>query len=210
MIWFVLLVVAAVMGVVIYFAMKSHNKMVADGKIISRRTNFMESAEEFTLSAVYPAQVTEAVKAIDYAEMRTKMQGSNEQQLFKFTGSTWSAQLHKLRDNGTQVVYRFEFTNWKTHNGMPQDGLNMNKLTTAVEKIFLSLDPNTQVRTVPLEFNIAFVCIALLMIVVGYIGNKIVDKGSDAIRNKAVRKKNLGNPSEPESLADRFENGRKL
>ena len=52
---------------------------------------------------------------------------------------------------------------------------------------------------------IAFVCIALLMIVVGYIGNKIVDKGSDAIRNKAVR-----NPSEPEKLADRFEKGRKL
>ena len=153
MTWFVLLIVAAVMGVVIYFAMKSHNKMVADGKIISRRTNFMESAEEFTLSAVDPAQVTEAVKAIDYAEMRTKMQGSSEQQLFKFTGSTWSAQLHKLSDNDTQVVYRFEFTNWKTHNGMPQDGLNMNKLTTAVEKIFLSLDPNTQVRTVPLEFK---------------------------------------------------------
>ena len=148
--------------------------MVADGKIISRRTNFMENAEEFTLTVVEPERVTEAVKAIDYAEMRTKMQGSNEQQLFKFTGSTWSAQLHKLRDNGTQVVYRFEFTNWKTHNGMPQgtqvvyrfeftnwkthngmpqDGLNMNKLTTAVEKIFLSLDPNTQVRTVPLEFK---------------------------------------------------------
>ena len=57
---------------------------------------------------------------------------------------------------------------------------------------------------------IAFVCIALLMIVVGYIGNKIVDKGSDAIRNKAVRKKNFENPSEPEKRADRFEKGRKL
>lgn len=56
---------------------------------------------------------------------------------------------------------------------------------------------------------IAFVCIALLMIVVGFIGNKIVDKGSDAIRNKAVRKKNFENPSEPEKLADRFEKGRK-
>lgn len=59
-------------------------------------------------------------------------------------------------------------------------------------------------------FAVAFVCIALLMIVVGYIGNKIVDKGSDAIRNKAVRKKNSENPSEPENLADRFEKGRKL
>ena len=57
---------------------------------------------------------------------------------------------------------------------------------------------------------LAFVCISLLVVVVDFIGNKIVDKGLDAIRNKAVRKKNLGNPSEPESLADRFENGRKL
>lgn len=58
-------------------------------------------------------------------------------------------------------------------------------------------------------FAIFVVIIAVLMIVVGFIGNKIVDKGSDAIRNKAVRKKNFENPSEPESLADRFEKGRK-
>ena len=58
-------------------------------------------------------------------------------------------------------------------------------------------------------FAIFAVIIAVLMIVVGFIGNKIVDKGSDAIRNKAVRMKNLGNPSEPEKLADRFEKGRK-
>ena len=53
-------------------------------------------------------------------------------------------------------------------------------------------------------FAIFAVIIVVLMIVVGFIGNKIVDKGSDAIRNKAVRKKNFENPSEPESLADRF------
>lgn len=151
--WIFILFFVALMGFVFYFSLKSQKQLLADGKIIGRRIDFMESAEEFTLSAVDPAQVTEAVKAIDYAEMRTKMQGSNEQQLFKFTGSTWSAQLHKLRDNGTQVVYRFEFTSWKTHNGMPRDALSMNKLTTAVEKIFLSLDPNTQVRTVPLEIK---------------------------------------------------------
>ena len=57
---------------------------------------------------------------------------------------------------------------------------------------------------------LAFVCIGLLVVVVDFIGNKIVDKGLDAIRNKAVRKKNLENPSELESLADRFENGQKL
>ena len=46
--------------------------------------------------------------------------------------------------------------------------------------------------------------------IVGFVGNKIVDKSSDVIRNKAVRKKNFENPSEPENLADRFEKGRKL
>ena len=59
-------------------------------------------------------------------------------------------------------------------------------------------------------FAIFAVIIAVLMIVVGFIGNKIVDKGSDVIRNKTVRKKNFENPSEPGSLADRFEKGRKL
>ena len=59
-------------------------------------------------------------------------------------------------------------------------------------------------------FVIFAVCMAVLVIIVGFVGNKIVDKSSDVIRNKAVRKKNFENPSEPESLADRFEKGRKL
>lgn len=152
--WFVVLLISAVLiGGAVLIGLNINKKLVAEGKIISRRTNFMESAEEFTLSAVDPAKVTEAVKAMDYADMRTKMQGNSERQLFKFTGSGWTAQLHKLSDNGTQVVYRFEFTSWKTHNGMAGDALNMNKLITAVEKIFLGFDSNTQVRTVPLEFK---------------------------------------------------------
>ncbi len=137
----------------VYVGMKSHNKMVSEGKIISRRTNFMENAEIFTLTPVDPTRVTDAIRAIDYANMHTKMQGSNDQQLFKFSGSTWSAQLHKIDDTGSQVTYRFEFTNWKTHNGMPENGLDMNKLTTAIEKIFLGFDSSTQVQTVPLEFK---------------------------------------------------------
>lgn len=52
--------------------------------------------------------------------------------------------------------------------------------------------------------------IVVLIIGVGYIGNRIVDKSSDAIRNRAVRKKNAENPNKPENLADRFEKGRKL
>ncbi len=46
--------------------------------------------------------------------------------------------------------------------------------------------------------------IAVLVIGVGYIGNKVVDKGADAIRNKAVRKQNQEPPGKTENLADRY------
>ena len=48
--------------------------------------------------------------------------------------------------------------------------------------------------------------IAVLVIGVGYIGNKVVDKGADAIRNKAVRKQNQESPGKTENLADRYKN----
>lgn len=59
-------------------------------------------------------------------------------------------------------------------------------------------------------FFIAVVCMAVLMLVVGYIGNKVVDKTTDAVRNKAVRRKNAQQSNQTENLADRFEQGRKL
>lgn len=151
--WIAIIIGVLVLVVTICVGMKKHNKMVSSGEIISRRPDFMENAEEFTLSAVDPAAVTEAVKAMDYNAMHIGLKGSSERQNFEFTGSSWTAKLYKLSENGAQVIYRFEFTGWKTHNGMPQDGLNMNKLTTAVEKIFLGFDPNTQVREVPLELK---------------------------------------------------------
>lgn len=52
---------------------------------------------------------------------------------------------------------------------------------------------------------LAIVCVALLMLVVGYIGNKVVDKGSDAIRNAAVRRKKTEQPPKTESLAERYQ-----
>lgn len=59
-------------------------------------------------------------------------------------------------------------------------------------------------------FFIAVVCMAVLMLVVGYIGNKVVDKTSDAVRNRTVRKQRTQQTVQQENLADRFQKGRKL
>ena len=153
MVWVVVTLVAVLIFVVAYFSVKAHKQLLAEGKIISRSPDFMESAEEFILSQIEPAQITEAVRALDYSDLGVGMRGSGAQQVFQFTGQTWGAQLRRLADEDGRAVYRFQFTNWKTHNGMAQDALRMNKLATALEKLFLGLDPKAQVRTVPLEYH---------------------------------------------------------
>lgn len=50
----------------------------------------------------------------------------------------------------------------------------------------------------------------LLMLLVGWIGNKVVDKTSDAVHNRAVRRQTQEAPAKQESLAERLEKGRKL
>lgn len=52
--------------------------------------------------------------------------------------------------------------------------------------------------------------ITLLMIVVSWIGNKVVDRTSDAVRNRDVRKHNQNCSAKEERLAERLERGKKL
>lgn len=49
-----------------------------------------------------------------------------------------------------------------------------------------------------------FVVVGVIYLVVSYIGNKIVDKGGDAIENTLKRKKNAVNEEKTENLAERF------
>ena len=56
-------------------------------------------------------------------------------------------------------------------------------------------------------FAIFAVCMAVLVIIVGFVGNKIVDKSSDAVRNRMVKKRSMQKPSEPKKLSKRFEKG---
>lgn len=49
-----------------------------------------------------------------------------------------------------------------------------------------------------------FAVVGVIYLVVSYIGNKIVDKGGDAIENTLKRKKNVANEEKTENLAERF------
>ena len=153
MIWAILAVAAAVFGIVFYFSYKEHKKLVAAGEILSRATNFMEKGEEFTLSLPDSASVTEGIRNLPYEKMSVSVKGNSKDQFFRFQGTKWTAMLRRQSEESGISVYRFEFTGWKTSRGMAEDSLNMNRLQTAIEKMFLRLDPETTVREFPLELK---------------------------------------------------------
>ena len=49
-----------------------------------------------------------------------------------------------------------------------------------------------------------FIAVTIVVMVVGYFGNKIVDKGADAIHKREVEKYNIAHKNDSENLADRF------
>lgn len=151
--WVLILGSFAFLALLIYIAVKRNNKLIEEGKIIRRDFHFMEKAEEFTLKPVEPARVSEAVKAFDYNDIPASMKGSTEDQIYTFTGSSWGARLKRKEVAEDKVVYRFEFTNWKSSDGSARDEVPMNKLLTDVEKMFLAFDPETKVASVPVEFT---------------------------------------------------------
>ena len=142
-----------VLAVVIAVGLIAHKRLVDAGEIISRKTNFMENAEIFVLSLPDEKMVTEGIKALPYGMMSVGVKGSSKDQVFRFTGKGWAARLNRCENEGERAVYRFAFTEWKTHNGMAEDALNMNRLTTALEKMFFAINPETRLRTEPIEFE---------------------------------------------------------
>lgn len=49
-----------------------------------------------------------------------------------------------------------------------------------------------------------FLVVGVLYLIVDFIGNKIVDKGEDTVKNAYARKKNSQKPEKTEHLADRY------
>lgn len=144
-----------ILGYLIYRSMKQEKQLTSEGKIIDRDRKFMEQAEDFTLTCSDPGRVTGQVQQLPFSEMKVSMTAGAQGQSFQFAFDSvaggWTAVLSRKDEPSGQLAYRFQFTHWKTRDGMIVGELYMNQLLTAVEKMFLSIDPNTKVQTVYLE-----------------------------------------------------------
>ncbi len=146
--WILIILIS---GALFYYMYQRHKKLVDSGKVIDRERNFVEKAEDFIVSSEAPGEVQKRIQALPYAEMKASLRTEGSGQSFLFTGSTWSARLYRKNDETGKAIYSFQYLNWKTHNGgiMYEDHMNM--LLTSIEKMFLSIDPGTQVKTRLLE-----------------------------------------------------------
>lgn len=146
-----IILVLLISGALFYYMYWRHKKLVDSGKVINRESNFVEKAEDFILALGASDEVSKRIQSLPYTEIKASMRIENGGQSFLFTGSTWSARLYRKNDEAGKAVYSFQYLNWKTHNGgiMYEDLMNM--LLTSIEKMFLGIDPNTQVKTRLLE-----------------------------------------------------------
>lgn len=140
-----------------FLSLRGESKLESQGKIVRREKGFNENAEIFTMGPIDQNKVTEGLKEIGNT-MRISINGNTNTQSFSITGgswSQWSARLKLLEATEEKTVYRFLFSNWKSgaHSTAPEDPTSMNLVLTAVEKMFLNIDPNTKVHTEPVSYH---------------------------------------------------------
>lgn len=142
-----------VLGITIYVGYQRNKTLKAEEKIIDRNIRFIEEGEEFTLLISDKNIVTQKIKNLPYNDIGVSMNGNSDKQIFNFSSTYFTAQLSLKESSSDKSVYAFSFTGWRERNGVAVELLKMNMLLTAIEKAFLSIDPNTQVRTWKIDFN---------------------------------------------------------
>ena len=132
----------------IVYAFRRDHKLQSEGKIVTRKRNFVEEATEFILLAD-SSSVAEELQKLPYPDMKLSMNARSDGKSFDFFCPRWNwkARLFLKDTEGDKAVYCFEFLEWKVNGSMTIGDVYMNMLLTGVEKMFLSLDPHTQVQT---------------------------------------------------------------
>lgn len=143
-----LLVGGAILVGAFAYGLSKHKKLVGEGQIVSRNTDFAEYVYEFTSKIGSVRTLTEAINSLDYNMIGADMEGDIYKQRFQFGNSKFKATLicTDFDEPSGIAIYRFQFTHFTTNGSIPTDSLSMNKLLTQIEKVFLSLDPNTGVK----------------------------------------------------------------
>lgn len=146
-------ILIAVIGVAIaagIFARKARNKLLDEGKIIIREAKFWDKSETFSVSGTTLEDVFSRLPSEDLRKYvgGYELQKDKKRIVFVHNGyeESYAGTLNLTSSEGGINTFCLLINQYKTKNSSPNE-MSLNVLYTAVEKIFLGIDPNVKVRT---------------------------------------------------------------
>ena len=113
-------------------------------KPISLRSGW-KNAEIYTLRYVEHQVLIDQIRS--FPVLSRGVQCNNHGNTLYFSAPYWQAKLTRTQENSLSCVYRFEFTNVRTRNGIPFDPAGMKSLYNSVGLMLVNIDPETTVKT---------------------------------------------------------------
>lgn len=101
-----------------------------------------ENTEDFTIVSQFNPMVAPAVRSIPFGSFRARLVEDDGVTFVIARPKDWKAVLTRTLQDHRTCTYNFRFIQWEDK----ADKVHMNVLLTAVEKLFLSLDPNVKVH----------------------------------------------------------------
>lgn len=148
----VLIAIAALAALILGYRYNQAKGLRDQGKIVKRDMEFKNQSEHFFLQDAPFEKVAKLIEGMDLVDAKVKKRTVHpEERYIAFASSgeaagTWNAVLELIDHTAEEYHYDFHFTRYGTYKrGAPL--LTMNVLLTAIEKMFLSIDPQTKVTT---------------------------------------------------------------
>lgn len=152
----IIAVFVIIIAVVVIIGLQRGKKLAAEGKIIKRQDSFWESAEYFTTNATINSFVSK-VKSTDFSDCKITIEYHNSNRLILFKSNyAWNAAIEYQGVREGKNIFKFSFPAYRTRRGIPYRVDTMNIMETAIEKVFLSLDPQTLVETHRMKYKTKF------------------------------------------------------
>ena len=146
----ILLVVIGIAIAAGIFARKARNKLLDEGKIILRESKFWDKSETFSVAGTTLEDVYSRLPSEDLKKYvgGYELQKDKNRIVFVHNGydESYAGTLNLTSAENGINTFCLLINQYKTKNSSPNE-MSLNVLYTAVEKIFLCIDPNVKVRT---------------------------------------------------------------
>lgn len=147
------IILLAVIGITVaacIVARKQRNGLMDQGKLIQRDPNFWDKSETFSVAGVTIEDIFQRLPAEDLKKYMGayELQRDRNRIVFVHNGyeESFTGTLSLIAQENDVNTYRLLINQYKTKHSSPNE-MSLNVLYTAVEKIFLGIDPNIKVKT---------------------------------------------------------------